>query len=150
MPFLNPSFRAAFPEFGSVSQYPEPELLFWSGLADKLLGPRWGDLKEQGSFLFVAHNLSLAFNAKVANRAGRNPGAIEGTITSGSVDKASYSRDASSAMDPKNGHWNLSVYGLRYVALVRLIGAGPVHVGAPMGDNERALAAWPGPAVPWF
>jgi hypothetical protein len=139
------SFRGSFPEFTSIQTYPAQEVQFWVDLAAKLHNAaRWGDTLDFGVQLFVAHNLSLQFNANAAAKTGGNPGAVIGTVTSGSVDKVSYSRDASTAMDPKNGHWNLSSYGLRWIRLSRMMGAGPVYVGAPSVD-EQSQQAWPGP-----
>ena len=138
------SFRTAFPEFSDTSVYPDPEVNFWLTLSPNLLDAnRWGALFDFGQQLFMAHNLSISFNSKAAAAAGGNPGAIVGTVTSGSVDKVSYSRDASSAMDPKNGHWNLSSYGLRYIQLARTIGAGPIQIGVP-SPADAVSGAWPG------
>lgn len=136
------SFRAAFPAFAVKATYPDPELVFWLGLGLKLMNvDRWGDLLDYGQMLFAAHNLSLEFNAKNASRNGQNPGQVLGALSSGTVDKVSYSRDTSSVMDPKNGHWNLSIYGIRYIRLVGMIGAGPVQVGVDAGDY---IAPWAG------
>lgn len=143
------SFRGAFPAFANMTNYPEPVVQFWIGLATKFLDPgRWGDALDYGLMLFVAHNLSLEFNANTAARKGQNPGFVTGPVTSASVDKVSYSRDISSALDPKNGHWNLSIYGLRYIRLVQMMGAGPVYVGAPTPGDSMSMynGAWPGPS----
>jgi hypothetical protein len=138
------SFRAAFPAFANDTTYPVPEIEFWLALALLLLNAaRWSTLLDYGQQLFVAHNLSLEYNAKKAALTGQNPGVVVGAVTGGSVDKVSYQRDPGSAMDPKNGHWNLSIYGIRYIALARQIGAGPVHVGVPSPDMGNT--AWPGP-----
>lgn len=137
------SFRAAFPEFSSTATYPDAQVNFWLALSGKLLNAeRWDDLLDFGQQLFVAHNLTLWFNAKRAAALGQNPGAVLGTVTSGTVDGVSYTRDAASVMDPANGHWNLSSYGLRYRDLVRMIGAGPVHVGNEGG--QVIVGGWPG------
>ena len=132
MTILAADLRANFPEFTSTSTYSDAELTFWLGLGVLLISAdRWGTAFDYGLQLFVAHNLSLQFDTGKAASSGQNPGKVVGSITSGSVDKVSYSRDASSAMDSKNGHWNLSTYGLRYIKLANMMGAGPVYVGAP-------------------
>jgi hypothetical protein len=137
------SFREAFPEFKNEGTYPDAEVAFWMQLGLLLLNAaRWGSLLDFGHQLFMAHNLSLQFNANLAARTGQNPGFVIGAVTSGSVDKVSYSRDPGQAMDPKNGHWNLSTYGIRYIRLVRMVGAGPMQVGVPLGGDD---AAWSGP-----
>lgn len=143
------SFRVNFSEFSDVAKYPTPEIDFWLGLGLLLLNAdRWGTALDYGLQLFVAHNLSLQFDSKLAAASGQNPGKVVGNLTSGSVDKVSYTRDTSSAMDPKNGHWNLSTYGLRYIRLVMMIGAGPVYVGTPSAaELSQYAGAWPGPMV---
>lgn len=137
-------FRENFPEFSSALTYPPAELNFWFGLSDKLLSAnRWGDVLDFGQQLFVAHNLSLQQAAK-GGANGAAPGQIVGPVSSASVDKVSYTRDVGSVMDPANGHWNLSTYGLRYIQLVKMFGAGPVQVGVP-SPSEWQPGAWPGP-----
>lgn len=142
-------FRVNFPEFSDVAKYSDPEVGFWLGLSLLLLNPdRWGNALDYGLQLFVAHNLSLQFDSKMAAASGQNPGKVVGNLTSGSVDKVSYSRDTAAVMDPKHGHWNLSTYGLRYIRLVMMMGAGPVYVGAPSASElSQYTGAWPGPMV---
>lgn len=137
------SFRAAFPEFANTGNYPDPQVDFWIALGVLLCGPRWGRLLDFGIQLFVAHNLSLEFNAMKAAATNQNPGFVVGPVTGGAVDKVSYQRDPGAAMDPANGHWNLTIYGLRYIRMVRMVGAGPVQVGVPLGACSNG--AWPGP-----
>ena len=144
------SFRVAFPEFASTTTYPDGEVQFWINLAALLHdAARWDTLLDYGIMLFVAHNLSLEYNAKKAAATGQNPGQVMGPLSSGTVDKVSYSRNTAQVMDPKNGHWNLSIYGLRYIQLVNMIGAGPIQVGT--GAGEMVAAPWAGVnlAPPW-
>lgn len=139
------SFRAAFPEFGgpSTTAAPDPEVQFWLDLSKKMLSAeRWGELFDYGQQLFVAHNLGLSSISKADVAGGQSPGQVKGAVTSASVDKVSYSRDASSVMLPDAGHWNLTTYGIRYKQLARMIGAGPIQVG--MGDMVN-VSAWQGP-----
>lgn len=146
MTILVADLRANFPEFTSTTTYPDAEINFWLGLGALLISAdRWGNAFDYGIQLFVAHNLSLQFDANKAAASGQNPGKVVGTLTSGSVDKVSYSRDSSAAMDSKNGHWNLSTYGLRYIRLVNMMGAGPVYVGQPSAaEISMYVGAWPG------
>lgn len=141
------SFRGAFPAFNNPTTYSDPVISFWIGLATKLTSAtRWGDVLDYGIMLFVAHNLSLEFNSNAAAKKGQNPGFVTGPVTSASVDKVSYSRDPSAAMDPKAGHWNLTTYGLRYWRLIQMMGAGPVQIGAPSAaELNQYPGAWPGP-----
>jgi len=142
------TFRVAFPEFVSVTNYPDGEVEWWIALAAKLQDVnRWGNLYDDGIMLFVAHNLALQRQAVIASTGGQVPGMVQGAITSASVDKVSYSRDAASVMLPGAGHWNLTTYGLRYKWLINMVGAGPVQVGAPPGGLSCNYygGAWPGP-----
>ncbi len=137
------AFRKAFPAFMDPSCFPDHEYDWWHQLGEKLVSKcAWGELYGDGLFLFIAHNLALEFASTKAGQSGKAPGAVQGITTSASVDKVSYSRDASSAMDPAAGHWNLTIYGLRYRRLVLMIGARPLQVGphnmAPVGQY------WPG------
>lgn len=146
------AFRDQFPVFASTTTYPDTEIQFWIDLAAKLHSvERWGDLYDYGVSLFVAHNLSLEFSSTAAAAAGQAPGQVVGALSSASVDKVSYSRDSSSAMDPKNGHWNLTTYGLRWVRLMRMIGAGPLQVGVPSPqEGQMSNGFWPGVIPPPF
>jgi len=140
-------FRTNFSEFADVTVYPDPEVNFYLSLAYLLNDAnRWGTTLDYGVQLFVAHNLAIEYDARRAGAAGRNPGAIVGTQTAGSVDKVSWSRDASAMMETGAGHWNLTTYGLRYIRLARMMGAGPVYVGAPsIQELMLSNVAWPGP-----
>lgn len=142
-------FRTAFPVFMNPTCYTDGEIEFWAALADKLHNKdRWGDLLDFGIQLFIAHNLAIDAVNRGAVKAGQAPGQVVGAVTSGSVDKASYSRDVSSVMEPNAGHWNLTTYGLRYRRLVLMVGAGPVQL--PMGDPQGGVGsmAWPGVIYP--
>jgi len=145
-------FRTTFPAFVNPSCFHDAEIKFWAALAEKLHNAdRWGDLLEFGVQLFIAHNLAIDFNNTKASRLGQAPGVVQGAITSGSVDKVSYSRDTQSVMEPNAGHWNLTTFGLRYRRLVLMVGAGPVHVGpSAMGTQVGVSAsAWPGVVMPY-
>ena len=138
------SFRVSFTEFANKVTYPDGDANFYLTYALLALDPaRWGNLLDIGVQLFIAHNLALEFNAKRAAALGQNPGFIVGSVSSGSVDKVSYSRNLTGVMNTKHGHWNLTIYGLRYIRMVGMIGAGPLQVGAPNGDP--GTGAWPGP-----
>ncbi len=117
-------FRTAFPAFKSPAQWPAEEIQFWLDLGVRLMDAyRWGDTISYGLQLFVAHNLALGFMSDQGSGGGQAPGQVVGPVSSASVDKVSYSRNASAAMDPANGHWNLTTYGLRYIRLVNMFGA---------------------------
>lgn len=142
-------FRTAFPLFMNPACYPDGEINFWAALAEKLHNKdRWGDLLEFGIQLFIAHNLSIDAVNRGAVKAGQAPGQVVGALTSGSVDKVSYSRDVSAVMEKDAGHWNLTTYGLRYRRLMLMVGAGPVYVGPNPHGSQLSVSAWPGVIMP--
>lgn len=144
------SFREAFPAFSSTALFPDAQINIWLTFAVPLHNAdRYGNLLDLAVQLFVAHNLVLERQSAAASAMGQAPGVIVGAQTSGSVDKVSWSRDGSAAMDPKNGHWNLSSYGMRWVQLVQIVGAGAVQLGVP-SPEDPSVGAWPGPILgPW-
>ena len=146
--FTPQAFRKAFPAFMDPGCYPEYAIDFWADFGEKMMNKdRWGNLFANGLCLYVAHQLCLEFGSNKAGEKGQAPGQITGPVTSASVDKVSYSRDASSSMEPDAGHWNLTVYGLRYVRIMKMVGAGPVHL--PQGpDGPQNQLAWPGVIYP--
>lgn len=144
-----PGFREAFPVFSDPVKFPTPEVQFWFELGGILLDVnRWGDLFDYGLQLFMAHNLATEY-AATTGAAGGTLGGVVGAVTSASVDKVSYSRDPQAAMDPANGHWNLTIWGLKYIRLVKMVGAGPIQVGVGVGDtNWPQFPGWPGIVLP--
>ncbi len=145
------SFRTNFPAFASTTDYPDAMINFWLDLGGRLLDQnRWGDLYDYGEQLFMAHNLSLERGVALGGTK-QAPGQVNGPQTAGAVDKVSYSRNPGLVMDPKNGHWNLTIYGLRYIQLVKMIGAGPIQVGVSNSESNYggSSAAWPGVSFPF-
>lgn len=141
------SFRDAFPVFKDTTKFPAGQVQFYLALAPKLHNAeRWDELLDFGVQLWTAHNLTLDYESARQAAAGQNPGSVRGNITSMSADGVSWARDASAAMDPKAGHWNLSQYGLRWKNLSNMIGMGPIQVGEP-NAVEMMLSDWPWPGV---
>ena len=92
MAFTVAQFRLDFPPFADQANYPESLVNFWATVAGKLLNAvRWSDLIDEGTELFVAHNLVLERQAREASTSGGIPGELVGAIQSESVDKASIS-----------------------------------------------------------
>lgn len=127
---MNPAdFRAAFPEFADVSDYPDAQVQFWLDLAGIMLNPdRWQDLIDQGTCLFVAHHLSTGQRDQLTAAAGGTPGATSGPVTSKSVDKVSISQDTGAITFENGGFWNSTMYGIRLLTLARYVGAGGVQL----------------------
>jgi hypothetical protein len=126
-------FRLDFPEFADMSCFPNSMITLWSGIGEQLVDQtRWGDLWLRGVQLFTAHNITLASgNLKAANRGAQVGLGVNGVVASKSVGDASISYDnnaVTASMDPKDGHWNMTIYGRQYIQLVRLIGTGCIQL----------------------
>lgn len=146
-------FRTNFPAFADEDVYTPGQVQFWLDMAALMMDTvQWLTYFDLGSQLFAAHMLSLEFNAQTSAAFGANPGSVVGPQSAGAVDKVSYARDNSAAMLKDAGHWNLSVYGLRWKWLANMIGAKPIQVGVPPGGSNYygvngASGAWNGP---WY
>ena len=139
--------RQDFSEFADASRFTEPSLDYYINLAYLLMDAgRWSTLLDTGAELFVAHNISLEARAQEESAAGGMPGGMVGPINSSSVDKVSVGYDTGSGIEANAGHWNLTVYGTRFVRLARMLGAGPIQIGigyVPSGSGQ----AWAGPSL---
>lgn len=143
----NAQFRLDYPEFASATVYPESALTYWLTLAYQMLNvDRWGTQLNIGAELFVAHNLALEARAQSEATNGEIPGTTTGPISSKSVDKVSISFDVGAGIQPEAGHWNLTIYGTRFIRLVRMFGAGPLFIGVGAVPTGSGLG-WPGPST---
>lgn len=139
------SFRGHFPAFNDGDRFPNPVVDYWVGIGVNLVNAaRWGNLTDSGVELFVAHNLTLERRAMDEADRGGIPGISQGPINNKSVDKVSVGYDTSSAAELDAGHWNLTIYGVRFVRLARMMGAGGLQVGTTP-DELAASGPWAGP-----
>lgn len=142
-------FRTNFTAFANTELFPDPTIDFWLAVAYKLLpADRWSTMFDTAAELFVAHNVSLEARTLKEAANGKVPGQSMGMLSSKSVDKVSASYDTGSAAEENAGHWNLTLYGQRFIRLARMFGAGPVQIGAGCYDASNPLAsinAWAGP-----
>lgn len=116
-------FRADFPEFADTTAYPDAQIAAELALGATYINEdRWGALATRGAELVAAHFLVLAKRDQTA------PGLVQGVQSSKSVADLSVSYDNASVMNPNDGFWNLTSYGLRYRSLVRLVGAGGMQL----------------------
>lgn len=122
--------RTDFPEFADTTTYPDTTMEFWLSVAVITLPEdRWTTLLNVGTELFVAHHLVLAAQAADDVAVGVTPGDVTGPATSKAVDKVSVSYDAGNVSLTDGGFWNMTSYGIRFLQLARMIGAGPVQLG---------------------
>lgn len=138
-PITPTQLRAAFPALSDTTVFPDDTINFWAAVALKMLNAcRWGSDLPLGMLLFVAHNIVLeAFNQASAN-AGGIPGISRGVVGSEAASKLSVGYDTVIASNAGAGHWNLTTYGTRMWALIRMAGMAPLYVGAgiPTAGNN--------------
>lgn len=145
------SFRQAFPAFADIAKFTDPEITFWISFAGMRHNTeRWGEMLDNGVMLFVAHNLSLEYNSRSAAAAGQGVGQLQGVLTSVSAKGVSWARTPPPTRI-EDGHWALTVYGVRWRELARMMGAGGIQIGLPSPDDlAGGQGAWPGPyPSPW-
>jgi len=122
-------FRADFPEFADVERYPNVLVQAWLTVAVSMVNAtRWGPLTNLGLELFTAHHLVLSARDQMAAEVGGIPGELKGPTASKSVDKVSVGYDTSAATLTDAGFWNLTSYGVRFIGLGRMFGAGGLQV----------------------
>jgi hypothetical protein len=139
------SFRAAFIAFSDATKFPDPAIQMWLDAAVLMVNAsRWATLTDLGVQLYAAHNIVLESQADRAASKGRVPGLQAGILTSKGVGGVSAGYDVSSVTEDKAGHWNLTTYGTRFYRLSKLMGAGPMYVGAPSISDNTAMI-WSGP-----
>lgn len=136
-------FRVDYPEFGSTVSYPNSQVSYWLEVAYSMLNAgRWGRQLDIGAELFIAHHVAIEAKAMAESANGGIPGTQVGPVNSKSVDKVSMGYDTGAGIQEGAGHWNMTIYGTRFIRLARMFGAGPVQIGigaAPVGS------AWSGP-----
>lgn len=140
------TLRDRFPEFKDQTVYSDEMIEFWGEIANRLLNKcRWGNMLDLAAMLFVAHHLVLEKQAADVAKRGGTPGQI-GVLTSKSVGSVSASYDLSRVTFEGAGHWNMTTYGVRFYQLLRMFGAGPIHIGVGFGTGDFQQA-WAGPVV---
>lgn len=123
------SFRESMPMFADVSLYPSAQFNFYLTMGKKLLPEsRWDDLLDEGLTFYVAHYLTLYQRSMLASDVGSDAGQVVGNETSKSVDGVSYSVDVSSISLTDAGHWNQTTFGIQFLQLARMIGAGGIQL----------------------
>lgn len=118
------TFRAIYPEFRDVNAYPAAQVAFWLTASQARLDAlRWGDMLDQGTALFMAHNIAIS------HLAGRGvAGSFSGPTASKSVGGASISYDTNSSTIEGAGAYNLTSYGKQFWDLAMMVGAGGVQL----------------------
>ena len=147
MTITTAQFRQDYPEFASTAQYTPSAVAYWLNLAYAMLNTRrWGNQLDVAAELFAAHNLTLEVRAQAESKNGGIPGQQVGPVNSKSVDKVSIGYDTGSGIEADAGHWNLSIYGTRFIRLAKMFGAGPIQIGIGVTPTGTGLG-WSGPNV---
>ncbi|HEF4739548.1 TPA: DUF4054 domain-containing protein [Burkholderia multivorans] len=122
-------FRQSFPEFDDTTTYPDSLVQFWMTVAVSLVNAdRWGDLTDLGIALVTAHHLALAVKDQKMAAVGGVPGQVTGPQSSKAVDKVSASYDTAAVAIKDGGFWNATMYGVRYLSLAMMMGAGGMQL----------------------
>lgn len=133
-PITPAEFLVAFPEFSNKTAFPDTQIQFWATIAAMMLNARaWGRQLQLGMMLFIAHNIALEALAQAGTANGGIPGINRGVVASEAAGSVSVSYDTANALVPDAGHWNLTIYGTRFMWLVNMFGAGPIQIGASCG-----------------
>jgi hypothetical protein len=120
---------ADFPEFADADAYPATMLTLWIGVASNLVNAcRWGTLATLGLELCTAHYLVLAARDQKAAANNDAPGQVTGVLSSKGVGDVSGSYDVAAVTLADAGFWNQTNYGIRYLSLARLMGAGGLQI----------------------
>lgn len=126
--FAPTTFRQQFPEFRDPAQYSDAVLEFWAEVAGSLVGERWGDLRDYGVSLVVAHHLVIAFRNQESAAAGGNVGEAKGPLASRTVGDVTNTWHSSAVTEQGAGFWNATTYGQQYIRLARMMGAGGMQL----------------------
>ena len=101
----------------------------WLTVAASLVNSsRWNELTNLGMELVTAHHLVLSMRDQTAAAVGGVPGVMTGPTSAKAVDKVSTSYDTGAATLDNAGFWALSSYGVRFLTLARMMGAGGLQV----------------------
>lgn len=151
-------FTQDYREFADESKYPPDMVGYWLNFAGLFINQdRWGapglgggsprTEYDLGQSLYAAHQLVLEARAIAEAYNGAPPGVAVGMINSKSVDKVSVGFDTGSVAELEAGHWNLTIYGMRFKRLADTFGAGPVQVSGCNLAPPFSGPAWAGPWV---
>lgn len=144
------TFRQNYPEFENADRFPDGAITYYKTIAGLLLNAnRFQDMLDVATELFIAHNISIERRAQDEALRGGQPGVTTGPVTSKSVGPISVSYSVDAGIQLGAGHWNTTIYGLRFAELVSIFGAGPVQVNIGCGPSYSG-PAWYGPwQGPW-
>lgn len=125
------AFRTTFPEFGNTVTYPNAMVEFWAGLAEvQVRSCIWKpeSVRQKGISLYVAHEITIAAQNVKAGNIGGVPGISGGIANNKTVGSVTVGYDSSSTSEKDAGWWNLTNYGMQFIRLARIFGAGAIQL----------------------
>lgn len=156
-----PVFRQNFNAFADPGIFDDNSIKLYLGIAGNLINDdRWGSngdevldvngiittmgTKDYGICLFTAHHLVLMARDNTAIRGGGLPGMVEGIRNAKSVDKVSAGYDTTMVSINKGDFWNMTQYGIRFLHLAKMMGAGAMLNLLSVGSLGNNAIGWPG------
>ena|SRR5208282_1176504 len=157
------SFVQDFPAFSDEARFPPTEIANIIDFAGIFCSSRrWQyagvsattgkTMADIGIELFTAHWCAMERRNQDEGANGAPPGAIIGPQSNRSIGPGSIAYDTTSGAIEAGGHWNLTNYGTRFLALAKMVGMAGIQVGIGI-TPPYTLGAWAGPAVwvpAWF
>ena len=129
MTVTSAQLRLDFPEFADTTAYPDTLVNMWLTVGASLVNAdRWQELTNVGVELVTCHHLAMSARDQQAAMVGGVPGEVKGATASKSVDKVSVSYDTSSVTLADAGFWNATAYGVRFLSMSRMMGAGGLQI----------------------
>jgi Protein of unknown function (DUF4054) len=152
-------FLADFVEFDTTNvtdpnalQFSPNAIQYWINFAQLVLNQGlWGRMYYSAVELFAAHNLSL--EAWAAQGGPQSvPGIAKGMIAGVAASNVSVNYNNEGVLAKDAEHWNFTVFGMRLIRYIRMMGAGPRQVGVgcpPPGWFQfvPGLSPYSGPPV---
>lgn len=119
------AFRTTFPEFADEAKYPDTMVTTWATIGETLLNTeRWATLYTTGLQLYVAHQITLAYQDLSQANKGRSPGSTGGVIGNKGVGDVSVSYDTHAITLESAGNFNMTRYGREFWNLMMIVGMG--------------------------
>jgi hypothetical protein len=139
-PLTADQFRAMFPEFNDPVAYPDATIEMWISLCpiDPCI---WGSMYNLGQGLWTAHELKKFGPANGTGGLAQKGGPVQ----SKSVGPVSVSYDLTLGKEEGAGSYNNTIYGQQFIHWARLLGMGPIQVGAVTIPPYGTARSWLGP-----
>lgn len=128
------AFRAAYPPFADVTQYPDARISYWLSFAAVMVDSRrWirSGLQDYGQGLMTAHYLTMMERYDSATGTYSLPsgtGSGAATNQSQSADGVSWSEGYDAGAYAGDGQLGATAYGRQFLDLRALIGAGGMQL----------------------